>query len=73
MLYGNYCYIFIQNFPEKFSPCRIQQVSSKIRKICISVFMSGFLNVTSENTMTFKEVFAPSYFMDIFKIHKTKL
>ena len=23
MLYGNYCYIFIENFPQKFSPCRM--------------------------------------------------
>ena len=23
MLYGNYCYIFIENSPQKFSPCRI--------------------------------------------------
>ena len=23
MLYGNYCYIFIENFPQKFSPCSI--------------------------------------------------
>ena len=21
MLYGNYCYIFMENFPRKFSPC----------------------------------------------------
>ena len=21
MLYGSYCYIFIENFPQKFSPC----------------------------------------------------
>ena len=21
MLYGIYCYIFIENFPQKFSPC----------------------------------------------------
>ena len=21
MLHGNYCYIFIENFPQKFSPC----------------------------------------------------
>ena len=21
MLYGNYCYIFIENFSQKFSPC----------------------------------------------------
>ena len=21
MLYGNYCYIFVENFPQKFSPC----------------------------------------------------
>ena len=21
MLYGNYCYIIIENFPKKFSPC----------------------------------------------------
>ena len=21
MLYGNYCYIFIENIPKKFSPC----------------------------------------------------
>ena len=21
MLYSNYCYIFIENFPHKFSPC----------------------------------------------------
>ena len=25
MLYGNYCYIFIENFPQKFSPCRLAQ------------------------------------------------
>ena len=24
MLYGNHCYIFIENFPQKFSPCIIQ-------------------------------------------------
>ena len=24
MLYGNYCYIIIENFPQKFSPCRLQ-------------------------------------------------
>ena len=23
MLYGNYCYIIIENFPQKFSPCTI--------------------------------------------------
>ena len=23
MLYGNYCYIFIENFPQKFSPCSV--------------------------------------------------
>ena len=23
MLYGNYCYIFIKNFPQKISPCRL--------------------------------------------------
>ena len=23
MLYGNYCYITIENFPQKFSPCSI--------------------------------------------------
>ena len=23
MLYGNYCYICIENFPQKFSPCRL--------------------------------------------------
>ena len=23
MLYGNYCYIFINNFPQKFSPCNV--------------------------------------------------
>ena len=23
ILYGNYCYIFIENFPQKFSPCTI--------------------------------------------------
>ena len=23
VLYGNYCYIFIENFPQKFSPCCI--------------------------------------------------
>ena len=22
MLYGNYCYIIIDNFPQKFSPCK---------------------------------------------------
>ena len=23
ILYGNYCYIFIENLPQKFSPCSI--------------------------------------------------
>ena len=23
MLYDNYCYIFIENFPQKFSPCNM--------------------------------------------------
>ena len=23
MLYGNYCYLFIENFPQKVSPCTI--------------------------------------------------
>ena len=23
MLYGNYCYIFIENFPQKFSSCSV--------------------------------------------------
>ena len=22
MMYGNYCHIFIENFPQKFSPCK---------------------------------------------------
>ena len=25
ILYGNYCYIFIENFPQKFSPCRVKR------------------------------------------------
>ena len=25
MLYGNYCYIFIENFPQKFFPCKALQ------------------------------------------------
>ena len=41
MLYGNYCYIFIENFPQKFSPCswsrnclaRIDHVHSSTGKI----------------------------------------
>ena len=24
MLYGNYCYIIVENFPQKFSPCTVQ-------------------------------------------------
>ena len=28
MLYGNYCYIFIENFPKKFSPCGINHLTS---------------------------------------------
>ena len=27
MLYGNYCYIFIENFPQKFSPCSFVNIS----------------------------------------------
>ena len=27
MLYGNYCYIIIENFPEKFSPCTTKGVA----------------------------------------------
>ena len=26
MLYGNYCYIFIENFPQKFSPCSLATI-----------------------------------------------
>ena len=26
MLYGNYCYIFIENFPQKFSPCTLRKI-----------------------------------------------
>ena len=33
MLYGNYCYIFIENFPQKFSPCRAQH-RSYTRRVC---------------------------------------
>ena len=25
MLYGNYCYIIIENFPQKFFPCRLKK------------------------------------------------
>ena len=28
ILYGNYCYIFIENFPQKFSPCTCTHISS---------------------------------------------
>ena len=24
MVYGNYCYIIIENFPKKFSPCKLE-------------------------------------------------
>ena len=30
MLYGNYCYIFIENFPQKFSPCRFAHIDAKL-------------------------------------------
>ena len=30
MLYGNYCYIIIENFPQKFSPCSMK------RQVCIT-------------------------------------
>ena len=30
MLYGNYCYIFIENFPQKFSPCGTSIVHPRI-------------------------------------------
>ena len=26
LLYGNYCYIFIENFPQKFSPCALSWI-----------------------------------------------
>ena len=51
MLYGNYCYIFIENFPQKFSPCEIDpyvraspspswltKVDSRNRRLRISPF-----------------------------------
>ena len=29
MLYGNYCYIFIENFPQKFSPCSLKEFENE--------------------------------------------
>ena len=37
MLHDNYCYIFIENFPQKFSPC-VQRVNS----VKISVELTNF-------------------------------
>ena len=32
MLYGNYCYIIIENFPKKFSPCRKRAIIASAKK-----------------------------------------
>ena len=37
MLYGNYCFIIIENFPQKFSPCVETRNFQKL-KIVISLF-----------------------------------
>ena len=37
MLYGNYCYIFIENFPQKFSPC--------INRSYIHTFLQSFIKM----------------------------
>ena len=36
MLYGNYCYIIIENFPKKFSPCSSQR-KQEIRDYHIAI------------------------------------
>ena len=33
MLYGNYCYIFIENFPQKFSPCTWENNKADVKPI----------------------------------------
>ena len=39
MLYGNYCYIMIENFPQKFSLC------GKIQQHCIFMFLCLFTGI----------------------------
>ena len=38
MLYGNDCYIFTENFPQKFSPCMV-----KIAKQCLKFFLCALM------------------------------
>ena len=59
MLYGNYCYIFIENFPQKFSPCRL-----------ITILFSIFLHVRFfliDYTL-FKTPFLFTHFSFLFQI-----
>ena len=32
MMYGNYCYIFIENLPQKFSPCTVAYYDPRFDK-----------------------------------------
>ena len=54
MLYGNYCSIFIENLPQKFSPCTVLTVIFTIDTVKITVHTVkctwahfSYLNVTS--------------------------
>ena len=35
MLYGDYCYIFIDNFPKKFSPCIEMILKRQPKPLCV--------------------------------------
>ena len=59
MLYGNYCYIFIENFPQKFSPCRPTNLIAAvywavweivIGCLCCEVLLASLLNCFLFNT-----------------------
>ena len=44
MLYSNYCYIFKENFPQKFSPCKVPSIISKGL-----IELNYFLNILNLN------------------------
>ena len=42
MLYGNYCYIFIENFPQKFSSCGETVTQAREQCVGLSVVRSHY-------------------------------
>ena len=61
MLCGNYCYIFIENFPQKFSPCIISRfdVCTSFHHPCFLTahFLAGFAVFCSLKSLSSQKMY----------------